>query len=124
MHRCDDQEQELAMIGIVKALSKSMLKEYGPEMRQLCTKPDLSDEQIYTSYCTVMENTLGSGIRWGRIVSLMTFTGLLAAFLIKRQQQCKVESLLEWERTFINTRCRAWIEEQGGWVSSVVGVFL
>lgn len=112
-----DEPQLAKTVETLKALSRNMLVEYGAEMRQLCFSLDLSDEQFYGTYCAVAENTLGSDIRWGRIVSLMTFTGLLAAFLMRTGQKRKVESLLGWEREFISSRCHAWIEEHGGWVS-------
>ena len=113
---CDD-PQLTKTVETLKAMSRNMLVEYGAEMRQLCCSLDLSDEQFYGTYCAVAENTLGSDIRWGRIVSLMTFTGLLAALLMQRGQTRKVESLLGWEREFICNRCHDWIEERGGWVS-------
>ena len=107
----------------LKFMSKSMLKDYGPEMRQLCGTLDLTDEQFYTTYCLVAENSLGHpDISVGRIVSLMTFTGLLASYLIQRGQDCKVESLLGWERVYINSKCQPCIEGQGGWVSVFVFV--
>ena len=103
-------------------MSKSMLKDYGPEMCHLCGTLDLSDEQFYCTYCLVAENSLGyPNISVGHIVLLMTFTGLLTSYLIQRGQDRKVESLLGWERTFINNKCQAFIEGFGGWVSVRVG---
>lgn len=112
-----DEPQLLKPVDVLKGMSKSMLMEYGSEMRCLCSNLDVSDEHFYVTYRTVVENTLGSDLNWGRIVSLMTFTGLLAAFLIQRGQERKVESLLGWQKLYINDRCHAWLEKHGGWVS-------
>ena len=109
-------------IEALKSMSKNMLKDYGPEMRQLCGTLDLSDEQFYATYCSVAGNSLGyPDISMGRIVSLMTFTGLLASHLIKRGEDCKVERLLGWERMFIANKCQPCIEGLGGWVSHSLG---
>ena len=113
--KCDELAKALEAL---KTMSGTMLKDYGSEMRQLCSTLDLSDEQFYSTYCLVAENSLGyPDISVGRIVSLITFTGLLASHLIQLGQECKVESLLGWERTFIHNKCQAYIEGHGGWVS-------
>ena len=113
--KCDELAKALEAL---KNMSGTMLKDYGSEMRQLCSTLDLSDEQFYSTYCLVAENSLGyPDISVGRIVSLITFTGLLASHLIQLGQECKVESLLGWERTFIHNKCQACIEGHGGWVS-------
>ncbi|KAL5515528.1 hypothetical protein EMCRGX_G000705 [Ephydatia muelleri] len=113
--KCDELAKALEAL---KTMSGTMLKDYGSEMRPLCSTLDLSDEQFYSTYCLVAENSLGyPDISVGRIVSLMTFTGLLASHLIQLGQECKVESLLGWERTFIHNKCQAYIEGHGGWKS-------
>lgn len=113
-----DEPQLAKVVETLKIMSSTMLEEYGTEMRQLCDTLDLTDEHFYSTYCSVAENTLGSDVSLGRVISLMTFTGLLAAHLVKRSQECKVESLLGWERTFINNKCLKWINDHhGGWVS-------
>ena len=113
----EEPQQLLLVVGVLNEMSKSMLIEYGAEMRCLCRHMDVSDEHFYGNYRTVAENTLGSEINWGRIISFMTFTGLLAALLIQRGQERKIESLLGWQLLFIEDICHAWIEKHGGWVS-------
>lgn len=114
----NDEAQLTRAVEALKTVLRGMLNEYGAEMRQICSTLEVSDEKFYSTYCAVAENCLGHpNINWGRIVSLMCFTGLLASHLIRRGQECKVESLLGWERTFISNKCHAWIEEHGGWKS-------
>lgn len=110
----DDQLSKI--LEAVQTMVKSILKDNGAEMRSFCRNLDLSDGQFYATYRAVAQNTLESDIRWGRIVSLMTFSGFLAARLIETCQERKVESLLGWEREYISDRCHAWIEMRAGWV--------
>eukprot|EP00731_Ephydatia_muelleri_P038823 Em0928g2a len=100
-----DEPQLLKPVDVLKGMSKSMLMEYGSEMRCLCSNLDVSDEHFYVTYRTVVENTLGSDLNWGRIVSLMTFTGLLAAFLIQRGQERKKSiRLVQKEQSTVGAR--------------------
>lgn len=96
---CDDPQLHVAAKSVetLKAICRNILVEHGTEMRQLCCSLDVSDEQLYGTYCAVAENTLGLilDISLGRIVALMTFTGLLAALLMQRNQPRKVELILE-----------------------------
>ena len=100
-----------------KAACKILLSDNGDEMRQLSTALDTSDELLYSSYHTMAQSAIGSEVRWGRIVALMTFTGIMAAHLVQVNEVDKVESLLGWERTFVCENCYDWIQSCGGWVS-------
>lgn len=104
-------------VDAIKEATRLLLSDKGDEMRQLSTVLNTSDDQLYSSYQAMARSAIGSDIRWGRIVALMGFTGIMAARLAKEHEVEKVESLLGWERTFICENCYDWIEACGGWVS-------
>ena len=112
-----DDHSFLKAVDTIRDATKLLLRDNGDEMRQLSTALNTSDGHLYSSYLAMARSAIGSDIRWGRIVALMGFTGIVAARLAKEHEAEKVGSLLGWERTFMCETCHDWIEDCGGWVS-------
>ena len=100
-----------------KEISKSLLNDNGDAMRQLSPVLYTSNDHLYRWYRDMAQSTLGSEICWGRIVALMTFTGIVAARLVEVGEIDMLESVLGWERTFLSEQCYDWITSCGGWVN-------
>ena len=107
----------LKAVEMAKEATRVLLKENGDEMRQLSTVLNISDDHLYSSYQAMAQSALGSDVRWGRIVALMTFTGIVAVRLVDVGEVDKLESVLGWERTILIENCYDWITSCGGWVS-------
>ena len=87
------------------------------EIVDLAKSLDISDAQLYSSYRAVALRVVEDGIHRGRLISLFTFTGMLAARLYLEGQQDKIDGLTGWLAMFLNQNVSKWLKEHGGWVS-------
>ena len=59
-------------------------------------------------------------ITWTRIITFISFSALLAERVLEEQRQNReliIASFIEWTTNFIETDLRAWLVNEGDWVS-------
>lgn len=92
-------------------------RQHGKELEEMCAKLDISDEQLYANFRTLLSTVWTEPVNWGRLVSLFVVTSVLSARLYREGQQSKIMSVLGWFGTFLKDHAAPWIRERGGWVS-------
>ncbi|CAF2405430.1 unnamed protein product [Rotaria sp. Silwood2] len=59
-------------------------------------------------------------ITWGRIITFISFSALLAEYFIQHQQQQNIDfiisSITDWTTNFIDINLHTWLENQNYWV--------
>lgn len=97
-------------------------RQHGKELEEMCAKLDMSDEQLYPNFRTLLSTVWTEPVNWGRLVSLFAVTSVLSARLYREGQQSKIDSVLGWFGTFLKDHAAPWIRERGGWVSGSLPV--
>lgn len=107
----------------------SMLSEAALEMvRQFETRyieknqEDLSNYQISPdrfeeAYHVIIEGIFHRGINWGRVVALISLTGMMSLAAMRTDHAPEVANILDWTSSYITTHLWSWIQSNGGWVS-------
>ena len=97
---------------------------HGSLIRSDINKLDWTDSGICPTFFQVLETVEkkgGASVSWGKIVSIITFTGLLSAELRKKGEEHKCEHLHTWLIGYFNRRpVSTWIRRQeGGWTNAI-----
>ncbi|XP_033646752.1 bcl-2-like protein 1 [Asterias rubens] len=66
-------------------------------------------------------NVSHNGIQpsWGRIVSLLTFSGNLVIHCIQNEMPQLVQQIAQWTISYIDTYLLGWINSHGGWMGII-----
>lgn len=91
-----------------------MMRKHDKELEEMCAKLDISDEQLYASFQTIM-STIWESKNVGRLVSLFAFTSVLSARLCREGHQRYIESIFSWFGAFLKEHVLPWIRKLGGW---------
>ena len=67
----------------------------------------------------MMYELLQDGVNWGRIVAFFSFSGALCMESIDKETQVLVSQSTTWMATYLNDHLESWIQENGGWDTSV-----
>ena len=100
----------------LRNLALNLESQHEQLFQQICYKVDLSQFQAHESFEEIAKEIFGTGINWGRIVSLITFTGVIAHHFIEQERPQMVSEVVEWLLDFIRVHLSKWIIEHGGWV--------
>uniref|UniRef100_A0A8B9X9C2 Apoptosis regulator Bcl-2 family BH4 domain-containing protein n=1 Tax=Bos mutus grunniens TaxID=30521 RepID=A0A8B9X9C2_BOSMU len=73
----------------------------------------------YQSFEQMMYELLQDGVNWGRIVAFFSFSGALCMESIDKETQVLVSQSTTWMATYLNDHLESWIQENGGWDTSV-----
>ena len=92
-----------------------IMRKHGKELEEMCAKLDISDEQLYASFQTVMSTICKELMNCGRLVSMFVFTSVLSARLCHEGRQHCTESIFGWFEAFLKEQVLPWIRELGGW---------
>lgn len=103
----------------LRNLALSLENQHEHLFKQICLKVDLSEFQAKRSFDLIAEEIFSNEIHWGRIVSLITFTGVVAHYLIEQERPEMVEELMNWLLSFVRANLMTWIIANGGWVGLV-----
>lgn len=101
--------------------TSSMLEaNHGELFANMITNISRCPDEISQSFVKVLENIFSDNvINWGRIAILFTFAGQLAVYCDRHETQEQADLVVFWLAEFVNTRLLKWIENNGGWVSSL-----
>ena len=87
-----------------------------PLFQQICAKVDLSEFEAERNFQLIADEIFANEINWGRIVSLITFTGVVAHHFVKQERPAMVSEIIQWLLQFIRVHIITWIIKKGGWV--------
>ncbi|XP_023654401.1 apoptosis regulator BAX-like [Paramormyrops kingsleyae] len=71
------------------------------------------------SFMKIVEKVIVDGITWEKVIVLLYIAGKFIVKLIKEHLQQSLSDILTWTWDFFKRRVLSWIEQQGGWVSSL-----
>ena len=100
----------------LRNLAMNLEEQHEQLFQQICFKVDLSDLQARRNFHRIAEEMFATDVNWGRIVSLITFTGVVAHHFVEQEQPEMVCELIQWLLEFIRVHLITWIIERGGWV--------
>ena len=58
-----------------------------------------------------------SHIKWGHIIALLVFAGIVAIRSVECQSPETVDCIISWVTNFFDNELSCWLTKQGGWVS-------
>lgn len=101
---------------------RHFISQHGQELSERVRDLDISDSLLCTSYHQALHTIFEEDINWGRVVAMFCFTEALAYRVHKEGMSLStIESLINWQTTFIVEHLGGWIVQQQGWVS--LGMF-
>lgn len=56
-----------------------------------------------------------SNVKWGHVIALLVFTGVLAVRCVEINNNQQVDEIVNWVTKFFDTKLRGWLERHGGW---------
>ena len=108
----------------LRKLATIMEAEHPDLFESLCTTLGITPVTAHPTFVGVAQEIFQAGTNWGRIVSLFTFSGVVAHHFVETQRPEMVPHILEWIVSFIADNLLTWIRENGGWVSFNSCIFI
>lgn len=84
----------------------------------------ISPDRFEEAYHVIIEGIFHRGINWGRVVALISLTGMMSLAAMRAGHESEVANILEWTSVYITTHLWSWIQSNGGWVSLILPSFL
>jgi len=79
---------------------------------QILTTPT----QIYDKYFRISREIFSDGIiNWGRIITLISYSGLLAVQCCEQNMLTTIKSIIDWTVQFIDNDLKQWLDSQKYW---------
>ena len=103
---------ELNLVNLCLEIEKS----YAHEFHSMADQLDVSTANVKEDFYVIAGETLQGGITWGRILSLITFTGVLSDHLVLTNRMHMVADITDILTSFLNERIGSWVNGRGGWV--------
>lgn len=108
----------------LRSLAINLEDQHVQLFQQICFKVDLSDfYQAKKNFESIAEEIFSTEVNWGRIVSLITFTGVVAHHFVEQERPIMVSEVIQWLLQFIRRRLIHWIIENGGWVCEFTNLY-
>lgn len=106
----------------MQVLGEAFEERYTEVFQGMADNLHLTPNTAQDSFMRIVNELFSDGIRWGRIVALVAFGGALSVQCIQLEMPGLVNDIVDWVTEYIDTVLMSWIQEQGGWVSSIVYV--
>jgi hypothetical protein len=106
----------------MQVLGEAFEERYTEVFQGMADSLHLTPNTAQDSFMRIVNELFSDGIRWGRIVALVAFGGALSVQCIQLEMPGLVNDIVDWVTEYIDIVLMSWIQEQGGWVSSVVYV--
>ena len=104
----------------LRNLALTLESQHEQLFQQIRFKVDLSQLQGKINFHSIAEEMFSTEVNWGRIVSLITFTGVLAHHFVEQKRPEMVCEVIHWLLEFIRAHLIAWIIANGGWVCELL----
>lgn len=88
------------------------------DLFQLPLKPLKIHDKENGNIPTITNDALDdSHIKWGHLIALLVFAGLVAVRSVECQSTGIVDEIVSWVTNFFDTELSHWLAKQEGWVS-------
>ena len=81
----------------------------------MITKLNINPGNVRRTFYVIVGETFADGINWGRIVVLFAFAGIFAIHCCNNNMLDKVDNLVEWVSTYMDTNLFNWMEAHNSW---------
>jgi hypothetical protein len=103
----------------LRTLAMNLENQHVQLFQQICVRVDFSEFQAKKSFDCIAKEIFSTEVHWGRIVSLIAFTGVVAHHFVEQQRSEMVCEVIQWLLQFIRVHLITWIIKNGGWVSAL-----
>ncbi len=76
----------------------------------------ISEGILRQTFLSIAKEIVEDGVNWGRIISLITFCGVMSCYIMKQKKPQLVVEISKLLTEFINENLMNWIRSNGGWV--------
>ena len=104
----------------LRTLAINLEGQHDPLFQQICLKIDLSEHRATENFRKIAQEIFTTGVNWGRIVSLITFVGVVADYYIEQEQPEMVSVVVQLLCEFMRVHLAGWITENDGWVCEML----
>lgn len=113
-HETEDESYQ-----ILHQIANQLADERQQQFEDVLFALQLTNDNLKVTYETVITEIFSDGINWGRVVAFLVFSGNLAVYCAQHGMESRVDEVIVWTETEMQTRLQRWIEERGGWQAFV-----
>ncbi|XP_038014562.1 bcl-2-like protein 1 isoform X1 [Motacilla alba alba] len=93
---------------------------YRRAFSDLTSQLHITPSTAYQSFEQVVNELFRDGVNWGRIVAFFSFGGALCVESVVKEMRVLVKRIVSWMTTYLTDHLDPWIQENGGWLLSVM----
>jgi BCL2-like 1 (apoptosis regulator Bcl-X) len=117
-----DFENPSTLCSTVRLLGDEFHRRYTDVFEDMLLRLEITPSTAHNSFQGVVQELFRDGIRWGRIIALVTFAGELAVECHKFQIPQLVGAIADWAATYMESFLDVWVHNNGGY-SEIVPYF-
>ena len=102
----------------MRALGEEFETRYTEIFQEMCNQLHITPNTAHPTFTAIVNELFSDGVKWGRIVALLSFGGSLAVQCIEKEMPPLVDQIVDWVAGYVDSNLQSWIVEHGGWVSS------
>lgn len=99
---------------IIKKISNQLAEEQKEQLEEICFELHLTEDTVSDTFDAISLELFRDGIKWGRIVTYIAFTGAFAVYCAEHNLKTHVTIVMNKTESFIGTYLHKWIDESGG----------
>ena len=104
---------------IVKRISNQLAQEKKEQMEDICFELQLTKETLTETFDGISQELFKDGIKWGRIVTFIAFSGAMAVYCAQNSLGDEVSSVMRQTGSFIQDNLHQWMLNNDGWCGFV-----
>ncbi|CAH1237872.1 BCL2L2 [Branchiostoma lanceolatum] len=106
---------------LMRELGDKFEERYKEQFDEMGDQLHLTPDTAYQKYHNVVAELFREGVRWGRLVALVAFTGACTVTAVEREMPQFVDRYVDWTVQYIDNNLAQWLQENGGWVDDLAG---
>ena len=108
----------------MRLLGEEFESRYTEVFQEMCNQLHITPNNAQPTFVAIVNELFSDGIKWGRIVALFSFGGSLAVQCVEKEMPPLVDNVVEWVANYVDTNLLSWIQENGGWVCTMLSLLL
>ncbi|XP_066301840.1 bcl-2-like protein 1 [Branchiostoma lanceolatum] len=100
---------------LMRELGDKFEERYKEQFDEMGDQLHLTPDTAYQKYHNVVAELFREGVRWGRLVALVAFTGACTVTAVEREMPQFVDRYVDWTVQYIDNNLAQWLQENGGW---------
>ena len=108
----------------MRLLGEEFETRYTEVFQEMCNQLHITPNNAQPTFVAIVNELFSDGIKWGRIVALFSFGGALAVQCVEKEMPVLVDNVVEWVANYVDSNLQSWIQENGGWVRTILLLLL